>query len=149
MLTKNSSKKKLLPKPPKKILLKNKIQTISQRIPKILKISNALLRGQKFFKSFDMIIYFFFFYYVLGKTWCFVDVVWWCWQNYTWNDQTSWRCQYLYCWWVLYNIWKLFSIGKYLSEAPIFATTNPKYDNRLFIELRVQYMKTTSSEHVV
>ena len=34
--------------------------------------------------------------------------------------------------------------GKYLSEALILASTNPQYDDRLFIELRVQY-----SEHVV
>ena len=39
--------------------------------------------------------------------------------------------------------------GKSLSEALILAATNPKYDQRLFIELQVQYMKTTSSEHVV
>ena len=42
-----------------------------------------------------------------------------------------------------------FDTGKSLSEALIFASTNPQYDNRLFIELRVQYMKITSSEHVV
>ena len=29
----------------------------------------------------------------------------------------------------------------------IFASTNPQYDYRLFIELRVQYKKTTSSVH--
>jgi hypothetical protein len=34
-----------------------------------------------------------------------------------------------------------------LSEALIFASTNPQYDNRLFIELQVQYMKILSSEH--
>ena len=34
-----------------------------------------------------------------------------------------------------------------MSEALIFASINPQYDNRLFIELPVQYMKTTSSEH--
>ena len=39
--------------------------------------------------------------------------------------------------------------GKSLSEELILASTNPQYDKRLFIELRVQYMKTTSSEHVV
>ena len=39
--------------------------------------------------------------------------------------------------------------GKSLSEALILAATNPKYVKRLFIELQVQYMKTTSSEHVV
>jgi hypothetical protein len=37
--------------------------------------------------------------------------------------------------------------GKSLSEALILASTNPQYDKRLFIELPVQYMKTTSSEH--
>ena len=39
------------------------------------------------------------------------------------------------------------SIGKSLSEALIFALTNPQYDDRLFFELRVQYMKVASSEH--
>ena len=39
--------------------------------------------------------------------------------------------------------------GKYFSEALILASTNPQYDKRLFIELWVHYMKTTSSEHVV
>ena len=38
---------------------------------------------------------------------------------------------------------------KYLLEALILASTNPQYDKRLFIDLPVQYMKTTSSEHVV
>ena len=37
--------------------------------------------------------------------------------------------------------------GKFLSEALIFASTNPQYDDRLFIELQVQYMKSPSSEH--
>ena len=35
--------------------------------------------------------------------------------------------------------------GKSLSEALIFASTNPQYDERLFIELQVQYMKIPSS----
>ena len=35
--------------------------------------------------------------------------------------------------------------GKSLSEAIIFTSTNPQYDNRLFIELQVQYMKIASS----
>ena len=43
--------------------------------------------------------------------------------------------------------------GKSSSEALIFASTNPQYDDRLFIELQVQYMKIPSSktwgEHVV
>ena len=30
--------------------------------------------------------------------------------------------------------------GKSLSEVLIFASTNPQYDNRLFIELQVQYI---------
>ena len=37
--------------------------------------------------------------------------------------------------------------GKSMSEALIFASTNPQYDSRLFIELPVQYMKMPSSEH--
>ena len=41
---------------------------------------------------------------------------------------------------------KIFT-GKFLSEALIFASTNPQYDDRLFIELQVQYLKTPSSEH--
>ena len=39
--------------------------------------------------------------------------------------------------------------GKSLSEALIFASTNPKYDDRLFIDLPVQYMKIPSSEQGV
>ena len=38
------------------------------------------------------------------------------------------------------------STGKSLLEALILASTNPQYDKRLFIDLPVQYMKTTSSE---
>ena len=37
--------------------------------------------------------------------------------------------------------------GKSLLEALILASTNPQYYKRLFIDLPVQYMKTTSSEH--
>ena len=39
--------------------------------------------------------------------------------------------------------------GKSLSEALILASINPKYDDRLFIELQVQCMKNTSSEDVI
>ena len=39
--------------------------------------------------------------------------------------------------------------GKSLSEALILASNNPQYGDRLFMELPIQYMKTTSSEHVV
>ena len=37
--------------------------------------------------------------------------------------------------------------GKSFSEALILASTNQQYDKRLFIELPVQHMKTTSAEH--
>ena len=33
-----------------------------------------------------------------------------------------------------------------MPEALIFASTNPQYDNRLFIELPVHYTKIPSSE---
>ena len=39
--------------------------------------------------------------------------------------------------------------GKSFSEALILASTNPQYEKRLFVDLPVQYMKTTISEHVV
>ena len=38
--------------------------------------------------------------------------------------------------------------GKSFSEALILALTNPQYDKRLFIDLPVLYMKTTSSDQV-
>ena len=34
-----------------------------------------------------------------------------------------------------------------MSEALILASTNPQYDDRLFSDLQVQYMKIPSSEH--
>ena len=34
-----------------------------------------------------------------------------------------------------------------MSEALSFASTNPQHNNRLFIELPLQYMKIPSSEH--
>ena len=37
--------------------------------------------------------------------------------------------------------------GKSLSEALIFASTNPQNDDRLFNELQVQYMKIPSSKN--
>ena len=49
--------------------------------------------------------------------------------------------------WYLTTVYKLGQLaltGKSLSEALIFAS-NPQYDNRLFIELQVQYMKIPSS----
>ena len=47
------------------------------------------------------------------------------------------------------NAWNSLCTGKSLSEALILESVNPKYDDRLFIELQVQYKKNTSSEHVV
>ena len=41
------------------------------------------------------------------------------------------------------------NLKKSLSEAFIITSTKPQYDKRLFIDLPIQYMKTTSSEHVV
>ena len=41
---------------------------------------------------------------------------------------------------------QMWDTGKSLSEALIFASTNPQYDDRLFIELQVQYMKIPSSD---
>ena len=40
---------------------------------------------------------------------------------------------------------KVYITVKSLSEALIFASTNPQYDDRLFIELQVQYMKIPNS----
>ena len=45
--------------------------------------------------------------------------------------------------WISYN--QLAVTGKSFSEALILASTNLQYDKRLFIELRVQYMKIASS----
>ena len=39
------------------------------------------------------------------------------------------------------------STCKSLSEALIFTSTNPQYNERLSIELRVQYMKIAILEH--
>ena len=41
---------------------------------------------------------------------------------------------------------KIFT-GKSFSEGLILESTNPQYDKRLFNELPVQHMKTTSTEH--
>ena len=50
------------------------------------------------------------------------------------------------------NICPLFKIvdvtGKSVSEALILESVNPQYEDRLFIELRVQYKTIASSEHV-
>ena len=49
-----------------------------------------------------------------------------------------------WCFNVFQPIWT-FDTSKSLSEALIFASTNPQYDDRLFIGLQVQYMKIPSS----
>ena len=58
-----------------------------------------------------------------------------------------------YCFWAIHksisNTQTSRSAGKSLSEAHILGSTNPQYDKQLFIDLPVQYMKTTSSEHIV
>ena len=51
-----------------------------------------------------------------------------------------------------YELWflmKKIHTGKSFSEALILASTNPRYDKRLFIVLQAQYMKIASSEHDV
>ena len=63
--------------------------------------------------------------------------------------------------WLLYRVqglWKFWKpkgvnsnvmgTGKSFWEALILASTNPHNDKRLFIDLPIQYMKTTSSENV-
>ena len=40
------------------------------------------------------------------------------------------------------------STGKSLSEVLIYSSINPQYDNRLFIDLQVQYEKIPRAEHV-
>ena len=49
----------------------------------------------------------------------------------------------------IYSIYiVLHHTGKSLSQALIFASTNPQYDDRLFIELQVQYVHENSKpEH--
>jgi hypothetical protein len=42
-------------------------------------------------------------------------------------------------------VWNM-DTGKSFSEALILASTNPQYENRLFLQLQVQYMKIASSE---
>ena len=47
-----------------------------------------------------------------------------------------------------YSILNYLGTGKSLSEALIFASTNTQQDDRLLIELQLQYMKIVSSKHV-
>ena len=50
------------------------------------------------------------------------------------------------------RLWRTRSLictGKSFSEALIFASTNPQYNKRLFIESPAQYAKIPSSGHVV
>ena len=62
------------------------------------------------------------------------------------NKRTNWSSQvsrFFFC------KFSQFIAGQSLSEALIFASINPHYDNRLSIESPLQYMKIPSSEHVV
>ena len=43
---------------------------------------------------------------------------------------------------------KIKATGKSLSDVLIFASTNPQYEEVLYIELLVQCVKIPSSEHV-
>ena len=57
----------------------------------------------------------------------------------------------LFAWiWIWSKIWTKYMTTyitcKSLLEALILASTKPQYGKRLFIDLPVQYMKTTSSE---
>ena len=59
------------------------------------------------------------------------------------------NCHQHSIYWTKFRIFRIsfksYVTGKSLSEALIFASTNPQYDDRLFIELQVQYMKIPSS----
>ena len=52
---------------------------------------------------------------------------------------------YLFYFCLFVSFYVMIHAGKSLSEALIFASTDPQYDDRLFIELQVQYMKIPSS----
>ena len=43
----------------------------------------------------------------------------------------------------------MWDTSKSFSEALILPSTNLQFDKRLFIELQVQYMRTTNTEHIV
>ena len=50
--------------------------------------------------------------------------------------------------WSMLKVWLMtmfLCTGKSLSEALIFASSNPQYDDKLFIELQVQFMKIPSA----
>ena len=42
----------------------------------------------------------------------------------------------------------IFDTDNFFSEELILESVNPQYDDRLFIELHVQYKKIASSEHI-
>ena len=62
--------------------------------------------------------------------------------NYFCNESGHENFQNLQDWQDFANV---IDTGKSLSEALIYASTNPQYDDRLFIQLHVQYMKIPSS----
>ena len=61
----------------------------------------------------------------------------------------SWMINVFHIQWMIFLFCFVYFTGKSFSEALILPSTNPQFDKRSFIELWVQYMKTTSSEHVV
>ena len=65
--------------------------------------------------------------------------------NYLFSDVTQTYTYVVY----LYRKLYMHRAGKSFLEVLIFASTNPQYDKRLFIELQLRYMKIASSEHFV
>ena len=59
-------------------------------------------------------------------------------------ENNPWEVDSIQAFWHLKCPECTFFTGKSLSEALIFALTNPQYDDGLFIELQVQYMKIPS-----
>ena len=65
------------------------------------------------------------------------------------NVRTSYFCQKNFAELKKMTWWYTICTGKSFSEALILESVNPQYDDRLGIELQVQYKKNPSSEHVV
>ena len=72
------------------------------------------------------------------------------WRSVDWYQKRliSNQCKYFFEKYILLTKIALIT-GKSMSEALILESVNPQYDDRLLIDLRLQYKKNTSSEHVV
>jgi len=83
---------------------------------------------------------------VAYSNWCVAQTIWWVLEciNNTLNT-SSLTDSYIVFTLKMESLSK--DTGKSLSEAFILISTNPQYDKRLLIDLPVQYMKTTTSEH--